>query len=70
MLAFPVLASMGSLLVYASVEGNLGTAFRHRGELVWGVALLAALGAQTISGRRRPAESTAEAPMPADTLAG
>jgi hypothetical protein len=68
-LAFPVLASVGSLLVYASVEGNLGTAFRHRAEVVWGVALLAAVGAQTIADRRRLADSTTEAPVPADTLA-
>ncbi len=68
-LAFPVIASVGSLLVYASVEGNLGTAFRHRAELVWGVALLAAVGVQTIADRRRLADSTTEAPVPADTLA-
>jgi hypothetical protein len=69
-LAFPVLASAGSLLVYASVEGNLGTAYRHRAEAVFGVALLAALGAQVISDRwRREPEPIAEAPVPAGTLA-
>ena len=69
-LAFPALASVGSVIVYASVEGNLGTAFRHRAEAVWGVALLAALGAQTISDRRRRVDSTGEVLMPADTLSG
>ena len=51
-LAVPVLASLGSIAVYASVEGNLGTAFRHRAEAVWGVALLAALGGQAIADHR------------------
>ena len=50
-LAVPVLASLGSIVVYSSVEGNLGTAFRHRGEAVWGVALLAALGGQSLADR-------------------
>lgn len=45
-LAFPLLAGGGSLLVAALTEGNVGTAFRHRGEFVWVIALLAGLGAQ------------------------
>ena len=68
-LAFPVLASVGSAIVYASVEGNLGTAFRHRGESVWGVALLAALGAQALAERRTPVEQVPEANVPTGTLA-
>jgi hypothetical protein len=52
-LAFPVIASAGSVLVYSSVEGNLGTAFRHRAEATWGVALLAAVAAQALVDRRR-----------------
>lgn len=51
-LAFPVLAGGGILLMYALSEGNVGTAFRHRGEFVWVVALLAALGLQHLSGWR------------------
>ncbi|HET6865328.1 MAG TPA: hypothetical protein VFH80_05370 [Solirubrobacteraceae bacterium] len=43
-MAFPVLAGGATLLSYALVEGNLGTAFRHRGELEWVVALLAGFG--------------------------
>lgn len=43
-MAFPVLAGGGMLLVYGLVEGNFGTAYRHRGEFVWVVALLAAIG--------------------------
>ena len=30
-------------------EGNLGTAFRHRGEIVWAVAILAAWGARSLA---------------------
>lgn len=44
-LAFPVLAGAGVLVAYALAEGNLGTAYRHRGEFVWVVAVLAAMGA-------------------------
>lgn len=32
----------------ALFEGNLGTAFRHRGELVWACVILAVLGADTV----------------------
>jgi len=69
-LAFPVLASAGSVLVYATVEGNLGTAFRHRAEATWGVALLAALAAQTIADRRRHAPSVPDEAEHAGTLVG
>ncbi len=61
-LAFPILAGGGVLVTYALTEGNVGTAFRHRGELVWVVALLAATGAQHLARRRLgPPE-----PAPAD----
>jgi hypothetical protein len=46
--AFPALAGGGILLTYALAEGNFGTAFRHRGELVWIVAVLAAAGAVSL----------------------
>ena len=52
-LAFPLLAGLGMLLVYALTEGNIGTAYRHRGEFVWVVALLAALGAQELTNSYR-----------------
>lgn len=51
-LAFPILAGGGMLLVYALTEGNIGTAYRHRGEFVWVVCLLAGLGAAQIATRR------------------
>lgn len=51
--AYPVLVGAGVVLLYALVEGNFGTAFRHRGEFVWVVALLAATGGEAISRRWR-----------------
>lgn len=52
-LVFPSLLGAGVLIGYALAEGNLGTAFRHRGELVWIVALLASFGARSLWERRR-----------------
>lgn len=52
-LAFPVIAGGAILVMYGLTEGNLGTAYRHRGEFVWVVALLAALGAERIAAWRR-----------------
>lgn len=43
-LAFPLLIGGGVLLVSALAEGNIGTAYRHRGEFVWVVVTLACLG--------------------------
>lgn len=50
--AFPVLVGAGSLFVAALAEGNFGTAFRHRGEFVWVVALLATVGLRSLWLRR------------------
>ena len=52
-LAFPMLAGAGILLMYALAEGNVGTAHRHRGEFVWVVVILATLGISHLAGRRR-----------------
>jgi len=52
-LAFPVLMGAGSLFVTSLAEGNFGTAFRHRGEFVWVMALLAAVGLRDLWQRRR-----------------
>lgn len=52
-LLFPALVAMGTATMWALVEGNLGTAYRHRGEFVWAVVLLAAGG--LVSLRRRSA---------------
>ncbi|MBA2505537.1 MAG: hypothetical protein H0V29_06270 [Thermoleophilaceae bacterium] len=63
-LAFPLAAGGAIFVIYALTEGNLGTAFRHRGEFVGIVALLAALGAKRLwdaRGKRRRAGEAAPA---------
>lgn len=57
-LAFPILVAGGATVVYALYEGNIGTAFRHRGEIVWAVAVLAGVAWHTMFERRR--DSAAE----------
>jgi hypothetical protein len=64
-LAFPVLYAGGILVAYGLTEGNLGTAYRHRGEAVWAVAVLAALGLKrVVRGRRAtgPEQTWPQAP--------
>lgn len=51
-LIFPILLGSGTVLGYALAQGNLGTAFRHRGELVWIAVLLAAYGARRLRQRQ------------------
>ena len=50
-LAFPILVGGGMLIAYALSEGNIGTAYRHRGESVWAIVLLAGLGGQILHER-------------------
>lgn len=52
-MVFPILVGGGIVLMYALSEGNIGTAHRHRGEFVWVVALLAALGLRRLTAKRR-----------------
>ena len=59
-LAFPILAGGGMLFVYALTEGNIGTAYRHRGEFVWVVCLLAGLGASQVATWRAHRHSETE----------
>jgi len=57
-LAFPAVVSAMILAIGAVTQGNLGTAFRHRGQIFWVVAVLAALGAaQAVTRARRPMPS-------------
>ena len=49
-LAYVILVGVGSATSWALVEGNFGTAYRHRGDFVWAVAVFAALGANRIFG--------------------
>jgi hypothetical protein len=44
------------VVVYALTEGNLGTAFRHRAEAIWAVALFAAVALEKVVGRPREPE--------------
>jgi predicted outer membrane lipoprotein len=55
LLAFPVIVSVGILLLSAITQGNVGTAFRHRGQVLWAVAVLAAVGFQWLQARPRRA---------------
>jgi len=50
-LAFPVALGLGTWLVLALTEGNLGTAYRHRAEIVWVIAVVAASGAKEVAAR-------------------
>ena len=51
-LTFTFLAGIGLATMWALVEGNFGTAYRHRGEFVWAVIVFAGLGADhLISGK-------------------
>lgn len=51
-LLFPILAGGASAVMWALVEGNVGTAFRHRGEFVWVVVVFAVVGADSLRSRR------------------
>jgi len=52
-LAYVALVAFGLATMWALVEGNFGTAFRHRGEVVWAVVVLAAVGAERLLKRRK-----------------
>ena len=41
------------ITMWSLVDGNFGTAFRHRGEVVWAVVVLAAVGAERLLKRRK-----------------
>lgn len=44
----PSLVALGLLLVYAIVEGSVGTAFRHRAQITWIIAVTASAGAAAL----------------------
>jgi hypothetical protein len=52
---YVLIATGATAVMYAMAEGNVGTAFRHRGELVWGTAVLAAFGVEHLRERARHA---------------
>ncbi|MBK5305892.1 MAG: hypothetical protein JJD92_04310 [Frankiaceae bacterium] len=51
--AFPVIFTLGFLTMSALFEGNLGTAFRHRGQVLWAIGVLACVGAYHLVHRVR-----------------
>jgi hypothetical protein len=50
-LAFPVACVALIVATGAMTQGNLGTAFRHRGQVAWALAILAVLGARAVARR-------------------
>lgn len=60
-LAFPIACGAGVLAVAALVQGNLGTAFRHRAQVLWILALLAGLALERIADRRAARRTTLSA---------
>jgi len=54
-LAFPMASTAAILGVAFVTQGNLGTAFRHRGQVFWAIAILSAVGLEHLL-RRRSAE--------------
>ena len=47
-LSFPFIVGAATASLWALVEGNFGTAYRHRGEFVWAVVVFAAAGLATL----------------------
>lgn len=56
-LAYPVYVGAAVFLAAAVTQGNLGTAFRHRGQVLWVLCVLAAVGLQHLADRRRAAST-------------
>ena len=63
-LAFTLLVTSGLAIMWALVEGNFGTAYRHRGELVWGVVVFAGIGLDYLLNTYRPERSTVDRVVP------
>ena len=51
--AFPVVFSVVYLVSAALTQGNLGTAFRHRAQILFAIVLLAFAGVQVLWDRRK-----------------
>jgi hypothetical protein len=61
-IGFPVLYAVGVAIVLALAEGNFGTLYRHRGELVAPFALLGGVGVKALYDKhsKRSAVAVAE----------
>ena len=57
-MACPLLLLVGIVLVGAVTQGNLGTAFRHRGQILWAIAVPAACGLHHLVVRHRARRAT------------
>lgn len=65
-IAFPVVFMLGFVIMSSLFEGNVGTAFRHRGQIAWAVVLTAAYGAVELRSRwRAGADDQPAEPPPA-----
>lgn len=62
LLLFPLLFVGSEIVVFALAEGNFGTAFRHRGETTWLIALLGVEGALQLVTRVRHRRSSDRTP--------
>jgi hypothetical protein len=60
--AFPLMAILGITGVASEAEGNIGSAFRHRDQLLWAVVFLATLGAHHLYEGWRRRKAALEAP--------
>ena len=59
-LVYTIFVIGGLAVMWGLVEGNFGTAYRHRGELVWGIAVLDGFGIDYLLGRRKPRPTTVD----------
>lgn len=50
-LAFPLVTCVTIVGIGALTQGNVGTAFRHRAQILWALSILAAAGAEWLWGR-------------------
>lgn len=67
-LLFTILVVGMLLAASAMTQGNLGTAFRHRGQILWGTAVLAALGAHWLLTRYQERRAGKHGPSPSPLL--
>jgi hypothetical protein len=54
-IAYPFIVTCAILGIAALTEGNAGTAFRHRGQVLWAIAIFALMGLHHVRTRRRQA---------------
>jgi hypothetical protein len=60
-IGLPILLAGGALTAEILIQGNVGTAFRHRGQALWALALLAGCGLEALARRR---EDRGSRPLP------